>query len=714
MPGFAPLAAVPLASAGLPLARKAVSTGVFALGATAQGRAQADAVALGAVVLASQARGRIAAQVHFAAANDTGALTLVGQSRGTGIPQADVESVVSVFGAAKAVAHTAAAGAGVARIIVESDARAELANTAQTLGEYGASGQATAQTGTSATAAIALHVNLDLAVLPSNGAHAAGAIPFTARQGAKAAITAHADVLWQAERHILFATTAVEGEATRRLPLDGAARSYATARASGAGSMALAGAARLAGFTHLRAQGGVALAGRGKAIAGTQATTAHVLTLTGQAGAIAQEDRFATSASHTSLSGDATALAGLIGQTSGHITLRVETTSNTAVLGHGQSRIEVARKFDAAAHVNAAMARAIIFAGASAALTASVTRKPITARLPLSGHAQVRVGTDVAAATAVPIGIASVGRGGLSIGASQRLFLPFTLTGTTGLAGTAITTVVLAGITRAAPRTFAQIAFGHVSFLGSAGATSGLAATSAGQLALTRQSRTAALIDASTDPALHLQLQANAAVPLRASGLTALSLQGAARLPIRITATAHGRFDLIGAGQSAVVMHAAAGAGFDLDAVAGAEVAAGARAQDRFTVTRRGAGTIAVRGDAARLITVTGQSVLRVNSRALAQHVLAPNLHARGASGLQGKLSAQAIRPDGTCHASMTVDAAVRHGSWPLSLLAFGVRAPPGQRRFTQPDTAQGGSIITAPRSGVLRAEPRTGRILKG
>ncbi|MFO8125082.1 hypothetical protein [Yoonia sp.] len=148
--------------------------------------------------------------------------------------------------------------------------------------------------------------------------------------------------------------------------------------------------------------------------------------------------------------------------------------------------------------------------------------------------------------------------------------------------------------------------------------------------------------------------------------------------------------------------------------MAGAEVAAGARALDKFTVTRTGTGDIAVVGDAARLIKVTGHSVLRVSSRALAQPVLAPHLHATGASGLQGELSAQAVQPDGTGQASMTVAAAFCYGTWPLTLLTFGVRAPPGQRRFTSPDTVQGGSVITVPRSGVLRAEPRTGRILKG
>lgn len=712
MPGFAPLAAMPLASAGLPLARKAESAGVFALGASAQGRAQADAMALGAVVFAGQARGRISAQVKVAVAGDTGTLTLAGQSRAAALQDAQVDAAVSVFGAARTAAHAAAAGT--ATIIIDSDAWAKLTDTGRITSDYVAQGQAAGVTGATATSVPAIAINLDLTVLPSNEAHAAGAIPFTARQGAKAAITAHADVLWQAEHHKQSTTTAVDGEATRVVSLEGAARSFSQARAIGADSMALAGAAYLAGFTSLRAHGGVALAGRSRAITGTQAITANALTLTGQAGAIAQEDRFATSASHTSLSGGTTAQTRLIGRTSGHIAIGVQAKTDTAVLGHGRSGVSIARHLDAAANVDAAMAQAIIFAGASAALTASATRKTITARLPLSGHAQVQAGTDVAAATAVPVGIASVGRVGLRIGASRTVHLPSTLTGATELSGTATKTVVLAGITGAAPRTTAQIAPTPLALTGFAQATPGLAAKSAGQLALTRQSRTSALIDASAGPALHLQLQATAAVPLRASGLTALSLQGAARLPIRITATAHGRFDLIGAGQSAVVMHAAAGAGFDLDAVAGAEVAAGARAQDRFTVTRGGAGTIAVRGDAARLITVTGLSVLRVTSRALAQPALAQNLHAAGVSGLQGELSAQAIRPDGTCQASMTVDAAVRDGSWPLTLLAFGVRAPPGQRRFTSPDTVQGGSIITVPRSGVLRAEPRTGRILKG
>ena len=109
MPGFAPLAAVPLASAGLPPAREALFAGVFALGAAAQGRTQPDVVASGTLVFASQAQGRISAQVKVAVAGDTGTLTLAGQSRGTGIPQAHVDSVVSVFGAARTAAHAAAA-----------------------------------------------------------------------------------------------------------------------------------------------------------------------------------------------------------------------------------------------------------------------------------------------------------------------------------------------------------------------------------------------------------------------------------------------------------------------------------------------------------------------------------------------------------------------------------------------------------------------------
>jgi len=360
------------------------------------------------------------------------------------------------------------------------------------------------------------------------------------------------------------------------------------------------------------------------------------------------------------------------------------------------------------------MARAIIFAGASAALTAAATRKTITIPLPLSGHARVQVGTDVAAATAVPIGIACAGRVGLTIGADLRLRLPSVSTASTGLNGTTTKAVILAGIANTALHTIAQIARTPLALPGIARATLDLVATSDGQLALTRLSRTLTLIEANTAPGLRLDLQSTAIVPLHALGHVAIPLHGVASLSIRITAIGRGRFDLVGAGKSAVVMRAIAGAGFELAAVTGAEAAARGRALDRFTVTRMGAGDTAVRGDAARLITFTGQSAVRVRSRALAQRVIAPNLHAAGTSGLHGKLSAQAVRPDGTCQASMSVDAVGRHGSWPLMLLAFGVRAPPGQRRFTQPDTVQGGSIITAPRSGILRAEPRAGRILKG
>ena len=506
----------------------------------------------------------------------------------------------------------------------------------------------------------------------------------------------------------------MDGQATQPLSLDVKARSFAKARAIGVGSMALTGTARLTGTTNLRAQDRIAVAGRGKANTNAQATLTRALTLAGNAGARAQEDRFATSASNIHLSGNAIAHNGLIGRTRGDITLRVETTSTTAVLGHGRSGVDVARRFDAAVNLDAAMARAIIFAGASAALTATVTRKTITAPLPLSGHARVQVGTDVAAATPVPIGIACAGRVGLTIGASQRVFLPFTLTGTIGLSGTATKTVVLAGIASAALHTIAQIARTPLALTGNAHATHRLVATSNGQLTLTRLSRKLTLIEANTVPGLRLDLQSTAIVTLHGLGRVAIHLLGVASLSIRINAMAHGLLGLVGAGKSAVIMRATAGASFDPAAVAGADVAARGQALDRFTVTRTGAGDIAVLGDAARLITVTGQSVMRVSSRALAQRVIAPNLQATGASGLQCKLSAQAIRPDGTCQASMSVDAVGRHGSWPLMLLAFGVRAPPGQRRFTQPDTAQGGSIITAPRSGILRAEPRAGRILKG
>lgn len=711
MPGFAPLAAVPLASVGLPPAYEAVFAGVFALGAAAQGRSQADAVASGAVVLAGQAQGKISTQAHAHAAGDTGAVTLAGQSRGTVIPQAYVDSVVSISGVARATALTAAAN--VARITVDGSARAELADTGRVTGDYVARGQAAVETGTTAIADVALALNLVLAASPSNEGHATGALPFTAGQNARSAISARATVLWQAGC-IVQGAIPVQGRATQLLPLDGISHSDAWARATGAGSMALAGTARLAGFTSLRAQGGIALAGQGNTSLGTQGTALQSLTLTGQAGGIAQQDRFATSTSDTSLSGDAKAQATLVSRTSGHITLRVETTANTAVLGYGRSGIEFARMFDAAAQVDAAMARAIIFAGVSAALTASVTRKTITAPLLLSGSAQVRDGIDVAAATPVPLGVACAGQVGLSLNADLRLRLPSVSTASTGLSGTATKTVVLAGIASAAPRTFAQVVRTPLALTGIAQATPGLAATSDGKLALTRLSRTSAQIDASAGPALHLQLQTAVVVPLRAFGHMALPLQGAAWLPIRITAIARGRLDHVGAGQSAVAMRATAGASFDLDAVAGAKVAARGQALDRVTVTRTGAGDLAVVGDAARIITVTGQSVLRVNSRALAQPVLAPNLQATGASGLQGKLSGQAVRPDGAGQASMTVDAAFRYGSWPLTLLAFGVRAPPGQRRFTPPDTAQGGSVIAVPRSGVLRAEPRTGRILKG
>jgi len=712
MPGFAPLAAVPLASAGLPPAREAFFAGVFALGTAVQGRSQAHAVARGAVVFAGQAQGRISTQARTLVAGDTGAFTLAGQSRGTVSPQAYVDRAVSLYGEARTAALTAASN--VAGITVYGDASSELADTGQVTGNYVVRGQAAGVTGTTATAVPAIAINLDLAVSPSNEGLLGGALPFTASQDARAAITARAAVLWQAERHIQVAITAVDGQVTQPLSLDVKARSFAKARAIGAGSMALAGTARLTGTTNLRAQDRIAVAGRGKANTNAQATLTRALTLAGNAGARAQEDRNASSTSMYSLHGDAKVHNGLIGRTSGHITLRAQATADTAVLGHGLSGVSIARRFDAAAHVDAAMARAIIFAGASSALTAGATRETITAPLPLSGHARVQVGTDVAAATAVPIGIACAGRVGLSIGASQRVFLPFTLTGTIGLSGTATKTVVLAGIASAATRTIAQIAQTPLVLTGNAHATPGLVATGNGQLTLTRLSRTSALIEVSTVPGLHLHLQATTIVPLHAFGHLAIPLHGAARVPIRIIAIGRSRFDLVGASKSAVVMRAAAGASFELAAVAGAKAAAGGRASDRFTVTRTGAGDIAVRGDAVRLITVTGQSAVRVNSRALAQPVIAPNLQAAGTSGLHGKLSAQAVRPDGTCQASMTVDAIVYGGSWPLTLRVLGVRAPPGQRRFTQPDTAQGGSIITAPRSGVLRAEPRTGRILKG
>lgn len=712
MPGFAPLAAAPLASAGLPPGREAFFAGVFALGTAVQGRTRAHAVARGAVVLAGQAQGRIFTQAHAHATGDTRTVTLAGQSRGTVSPQAYVDRAVSVFGAARTAAHAAAAST--ATIIVDSDAWAELTDTGRITSDYVAQGQAAGVTGTTSTAVPAIAINLDCAVSPSNEGLAAGAIPFTARQGAKAAITARTALLWQAERHIQVAITAVDGQATQPLSLDVKARSFAKARAIGVGSMALTGTARLTGTTNLRAQDRIAVAGRGKANTNAQATLTRALTLAGNAGARAQEDRNASSTSNIHLSGNAIAQAALIGQTSCDITLRAQATADTAVLGHGLSDVSIARRSDAATPVDAAMARTIIFSGASAALIATVTSKTITAHLPLSGHARVQVGTDVAAATAVPIGIACAGRVGLTIGADLRLRLPSVSTASTGLNGTTTKAVILAGIANTAPRTTAQIAPTPLALTGIARATLDLVATSDGQIALTRLSRTSTLIEVSTVPGLHLHLQSTAIVTLHGLGRVAIHLQGVASLSIRINAMAHGLLGLVGAGKSAVVMRAIAGAGFELAAVTGAEAAARGRALDRFTVTRMGAGDTAVRGDAARLITFTGQSAVRVRSRALAQRVVAPNLHAAGTSGLHGKLSAQAVQPDGTCQASMKVDAALHDGSWPLTLQVFGVRAPPGQRRFTPPDTAQGGSVISVPRSGVLRAKPRTGRILKG
>jgi hypothetical protein len=580
-------------------------------------------------------------------------------------------------------------------------------------GGFDVVGLASGVSGHTASAASGVAVRSALKAGIANEAQSAAMLALAGRQTAAATVFSRAVSIWQvAPRTRLASRIAVQ--TARMLSLNGIVRGIVVSRATGVDGISLGG------ITHLvlHAEGAAALwvpaAGRSAAALHTIAGATRQLSLTGQATGFALPDRVATSSSAIGISGYAEGQTKLVGQASSQIEQKTKATSVTPVFAHGEGRVLFARRIDVAADINARASTTIAIDAATSVSgrIAALARSAVALSGASQGWAQSQA--DGANSNTVPVDGDSHGQSQHQISAAPYVDIRAALKGTTALLAAATKPLALDGLADVNTRTIAQTGRTPLPLTGTTRATSSLTATSNGKLTLTRQSRTAAVIEAGTVSGLHLQLQAAAIVPLHALGRVGLPLQGAARLPMQITAMGRGRFNLIGAAQSAALMHAPATGRFDLNLMAGAKAAAGGRALDRFNVARRGAGDIAVLGNAARIIPVMVKSTMRVSNRALTQPILVPNLLATGLSALQGKLTAQAKQPDGISRASITVGAALADDTWRLTALVLGVRAPPGQRRFTQPDTAQGGSVITVPRSGVLLTQPRAGRILNG
>jgi hypothetical protein len=412
------------------------------------------------------------------------------------------------------------------------------------------------------------------------------------------------------------------------------------------------------------------------------------------------------------ISGHAEGQTKLVGQASSQIEQKTEATSAAKVFAQSQGSVSFAHHFDVVAAINAGASRTIAIGAAISVggRIAALARNAVD----LSGASQGRAQADGSNSIAVQFAGQSHGQGQLRISAAPHVDIRAALNGTTALLGAASKLLTLPSLATINTHTIAKSTSGVLDMTGTADAGTGLLAITRGQLRLTRHSLTRTRIDAGTVPAINMLLRSVADTSQKAQVHAKLPLMGVAHLATSCSATGASRFDLHGAARTTGHIGPAAVSDFALSGTASACSRVDATVLNGMIVTRTGTADVAVVGLAARRIAFAAQSVAWVATDVLTQSGVAIRLQASAVAGINLRLTATPMRADGVARTSVAANAGIRNGRWPLTIIAQGVRAPPGLRRSAFPGGSQGGAVNTQQRSGTLLCEPRAGRILKG
>jgi hypothetical protein len=412
------------------------------------------------------------------------------------------------------------------------------------------------------------------------------------------------------------------------------------------------------------------------------------------------------------ISGHAEGQTKLVGQASGKIEQKTEATSVAPVFAHGEGRVVFARNFDVMADINAGASRTIAI-GAAISVSGRIAALARNA-VDLSGASQGRVQADGSNSIAVPFTGQSHGQSQHQIIAAPHVAISAALKGTAALLGAATNPLTLPSLATINTHTIAKSTSGVLDMTGTADAGTGLLAIARGQLRLTRHSLTRTRIDAGTVPAINMLLRSVADTSQKAQVHAKLPLMGVAHLATICSAAGGSRFDLHGAARTTGHIGPAAVSDFALSGAASACSRVDATVLNGMIVTRTSTADLAVVGLAARRIALAVQSDAWVATDVRAHSGVAIRLHATAVAGINLRLTATPMRADGVARTFVAANAGIRNGRWPLTIIAQGVRAPPGLRRSAFPGGSQGGAVITQQRSGTLLCEPRAGRILKG
>jgi len=626
MPGFAPLAAVPLASAGVAASRAAAVTGMLALVGQSVGGSTAQAASVqAALVLVGQARSDVAA---WGVAGT--ALPLGGAARGsTGIGAAASDSIPT-----------------------DLDTRAGVVSTVHAAGALTLAGEQRATLGTTGSSALLLQI----------------------RPQSQAALTIDGGA---------------NADAARTLSLTGSGRLQVPAQAQGAGGIDLAGAARLALTNSADAEAVLTVDSAGQAVAAVRLTADAAWDIDGQASGIALQARVATLRAEINLQGRAAGDVALVADLALSLPPRGTGLLQLPVIGAAQAAFGILRAVTADLAVSAVTHRVLPLAGdatarqvlparadgtvhlsgqiastaaAAAAVSASFTpglsvaaqsdaaaqaqsglaiigNAAVSAPIGLTaaGHLHISrqiTGAVLAAAQAGPAALtldgqaraglqaaavagaelaavtASAGEVGLQGATDLRADVLSDVHGRTTLRADADRTVLFDGIIRADAAVGAETHQADLAISCQSEASLALAALATTEVTIGRDSLGTTAIDAAAVPALGLALTIRAITLTRGAAGTAISWGGECAASAALIASSSSSAQLGGAGLGLLALTPRAGSAVALGGIGRAGVAHRAVASNDLRFMDACIGAVTANGVAAPRFLATGRSAM--------------------------------------------------------------------------------------------------------
>ncbi|WP_375572750.1 hypothetical protein ABWH93_06630 [Seohaeicola saemankumensis] len=646
MPGFAPLAAVPLGSVGGFASRQAAAAGSLAL----QGQAHVGLRASGSAEgIAPGFTGKAAAGGTVEASGSFSTAVITGQAQGdTATRGIATGAILSLEGTVGVRATTTAAAVGTLGTVL-------LARSS-----------------------------------PVSAIRADGAVPLDGAQDATSRVSGSAAPLWQVLSHA-DAAAAINGQVFegRLLPLEGTGQGHAAPQAQGFGTVDLGGDARLAVAALAHAESGVTAAGTAMGILSLGLTLASDFGLTGAASGISLRVREAS----------ASVEIGLQGQSTGALLLNAGLVSLYAWQGAAQGRgtvqaqssgvIDITRASAVEVHVGATAGRLIPLGGGAAAhsvsrveaqsavVSAGLGLAVLTTRVDISGElaselvaaaetgtmarASGTLGTAALFEISAPIGlvasdrlglgldarglslaaartaeagllldgqaraallgaaaadarlavqVASAGHVGLWLTAEPQLALAASMAGRAGLRADLQGPVAILGSSRSRLEVSAGSQTASLPLAGSLRADLVVRAAAQGQIAFARDSLGEVGIDAVSVPALELGLVATGRLATHGTSADILAVNGVSGAAVALACGLQDQLALDGTAATLVGVTSLSRSDVPLSGVAYARATTKALVFGSFTVARNSDATVAVSGRAQPALPLLGAAVL--------------------------------------------------------------------------------------------------------